>query len=371
MFQTPITKREVSSAIPVSYLRNLAFMGMLVGVVITAAPAHAETQIGSAGLVVKNVTGKLGGSIRTIAIKDQVFQNDLIETKSKSATELVFLDGTKISVGPNAKLVLDEFVYNPAEKTGTFKMSMFKGAARFVTGSLANKQKANFEIRTPTVTIGIRGTTLNIVVDGAGATATELASVSNVDVANAAGDVVGLNQPDTAVTSTPAGAFTESNTLPEWAVAAINELNSILLQGAATPVEIFSGTAAPAPPAFTPAPAPAVAVEVVALPDPPAPEPDGLGLDQAQGVADESALAGGLSNNAVGVADQAAQGLGQHADHAGGPSDSGAGGSDSSSSDGGAGATGNDSGGGNGGGNGAGASAAAGGNGGGNGGGSE
>lgn len=273
---------------------------------MTAGTAHAETQIGAAGLVVRDVTGKLGGAIRTIAIKDQVFQNDLIETKNNSATELVFLDGTKISVGPNAKLVLDEFVYNPDKKTGTFKMSMFKGAVRLVTGSLSNKQMANFEIRTPTVTIGVRGTTLNIVVNESGATATELASLSNVNVANGLGDVVGLDQPNTAVTSTPAGAFTDSNSLPDWAVAAILELDGLLAQD--LPL-LFNAVVVPPP--EPPAPAPALAA--VPPPAPPAPEePVGPGLDQAQDVASDTALTGGLNNNAVGVADQAAQGLGQH-----------------------------------------------------------
>ena len=60
-------------------------------------------------------------------------------------------------------------------------------------------QKANFEIKTPTVTIGVRGTTLNIVVDRTGATATQLATASNVDVSNGWGDVVALDQPNTVI----------------------------------------------------------------------------------------------------------------------------------------------------------------------------
>jgi hypothetical protein len=75
------------------------------GAVYTVTPAIAETQIGSAGKVVRDVTGKLESAVRTIDVRDQVFQNDLIETKKQSATELIFLDGTKLSIGPNRRPV--------------------------------------------------------------------------------------------------------------------------------------------------------------------------------------------------------------------------------------------------------------------------
>jgi hypothetical protein len=157
------------------------------------------------------------------------------------------------------------------------------------------------------------------------------------------------------VTSTPAGAFTDSNSLPDWAVAAILELDGILAQDLPLLFDAFV-----VPPPEPPAPAPALAA--VPPPAPPAPEePVGPGLDQAQDVASDTALAGGLSHNAVGVADQAAQGLGQHGGDNGSGSDSGDADTGSSGSGGG--------GGGNGGGNGAAASAAGGGNG--NGGGQE
>lgn len=321
MFQTMVSRQTDNYMNSARYVPLVARMVAVVGVIFIATPAFAETQIGAADTVVRHVTGKLDTAIRKITVRDQVFQDDLIETKDKSATELIFLDGTKISIGPNAKLTLDAFVYNPDSKTGTFKMSLAQGAARFVSGNLSSKKKANYEIATPTVTIGVRGTKLKIVVDQSGATAVELDSQSDVDVANSVGDLVILDHPNAAITSTPAGAFIDADFMPPWANAAIHELDTLL---SVPPTEQVIRAEVPPPP-----PPPPVVVAAAPPPPPPAEPEEGLGLDQAQIVANDNALNGGLVNSAVGRADTSAQGLG--GSHGGGNGGSNGGGSGKSS----------------------------------------
>jgi uncharacterized membrane protein YgcG len=183
-----------------------------------------------------------------------------------------------------------------------------------VSGNLSSKKKANYEIKTPTVTIGVRGTTLHIIVDKSGATATELVTHSNVDVANDFGDTLELDVPRTAVTSTPGGVLHKEPTLPEWAKEAIVELNRLLQRPLDDDTEEFALVVPPPPP-------PAPLIVAPTAPEPPVID-EGLGLDQAQTVASDTALNGGLRQQAVGVADQSAQGFGQH----GGSSNSGSGG---------------------------------------------
>ncbi len=62
------------------------------------APLFAGDEIGTTTIVVKKVTGELAGEVRPLVVKDNVHQNEAIETSVSSASEIVFLAGTWIGV---------------------------------------------------------------------------------------------------------------------------------------------------------------------------------------------------------------------------------------------------------------------------------
>ena len=101
------------------------------------------------------VTGTLEADLRHIQLLDDIYHNEIIETGDESATEFVFLDETKLALGPNSRLVLDRFVYDPEPDKASFVMTATAGVFRFVSGKLPKK---SYEIHTATATIGIRGT---------------------------------------------------------------------------------------------------------------------------------------------------------------------------------------------------------------------
>ncbi len=129
---------------------------------IAGAPALAieKTTIGNAKTVVRTVTGSFEGDLRQLTLRDDVYHNELIETGKMSATELIFLDETRLTIGPNARMTLDRFVFDPDPKKAAFVMTATKGVFRFVTGKLP---KQSYRIHTPAATIGIRGTIFTIV----------------------------------------------------------------------------------------------------------------------------------------------------------------------------------------------------------------
>lgn len=130
-------------------------------VVSVQAMAVEKTTIGNAWIVVKTVTGTLEADLRHIQLLDDIYHNEVIETGDESATEFVFLDETKLALGPNSKLVLDRFVYDPEPGKASFVMTATAGVFRFVSGKLPKK---SYEIHTPTATIGIRGTVFSFIV---------------------------------------------------------------------------------------------------------------------------------------------------------------------------------------------------------------
>ena len=121
----------------------------------------AQTTVGNAKVVVRTVTGAYQGDMRQLQLLDDVYHNEKIETAEESATQLVFLDQTAITLGPKSKIVLDKFVYDPDPSKASFVMTATEGAFRFASGKLP---KSVYRINTPAATIGIRGTLLDIAV---------------------------------------------------------------------------------------------------------------------------------------------------------------------------------------------------------------
>lgn len=105
---------------------------------------------------------------RAIKYADPVFATDMVETDSDGATELQFLDNTRLTVGANAKVKLDDFVYDPSSELGAGKISLALGAFRYVGGEMKNEEK--LKLVTPTATLTIRGTRLIIYVAKNGTT---------------------------------------------------------------------------------------------------------------------------------------------------------------------------------------------------------
>lgn len=143
---------------------GVAALGL--AMLLQPAVGHAETDIGITASVVNRVTGTLENKTRVLALGDTVYLDEQITAGDDSRTQLIFLDETTLTLGPGSVTRLDRFVFDPARNTGDVVIHTTKGLFRFVTGNLNSN---SYKIQTPTATIGIRGTVLDIAVDGSGA----------------------------------------------------------------------------------------------------------------------------------------------------------------------------------------------------------
>jgi hypothetical protein len=101
------------------------------------------------------------GGIRTIEIKGPIFMGDVITTDLKGQVQILFVDDTRFVVGANSKVTIDAFVFDADKTAQDVSISAVKGAFRFITG---NSPKQNYTIKTPTMTIGVRGTAFDLAV---------------------------------------------------------------------------------------------------------------------------------------------------------------------------------------------------------------
>src|SRR5271156_1774400 len=119
--------------------------------------ALGEQRIGVDSGVNPSATGIPPGALpRRLVLGQDVVFNERITTEDQGQTQILFVDESTLSVGPNANMVIDQFVYDPNAGTGKLVASLGRGVFRFVGGKLSKQDNA-VTLRTPTATIGIRG----------------------------------------------------------------------------------------------------------------------------------------------------------------------------------------------------------------------
>ena len=128
---------------------------------LCAAPAFAAepVKVGLADAVRNDVSSIGGAEIVRVNVGDNVLQNDVLQTKADSDAKIILLDSTNLTLGPQSTLKIDNAVYATDASFSTVSIKLTQGAFRFITGK---SDKKSYRIETPTATIGVRGTILDI-----------------------------------------------------------------------------------------------------------------------------------------------------------------------------------------------------------------
>ena len=96
-----------------------------------------------------------------------IFQYDTVKT-GKGKVAIGFIDDTRVDITQHSKLIIDEFVYDPNTKTGSLSLKAALGTVRYASGQIAKTSPTAVQIKTPTATIGVRGTDFTMTIDEIG-----------------------------------------------------------------------------------------------------------------------------------------------------------------------------------------------------------
>ena len=112
---------------------------------------------------VQEITGEAhvihtDGTIRTIGVGTHIYQGDIIETEENGAVNIMFIDETTFAISEDARLAIDEYVFDSATQSGTTNFSVLKGIFVFTSGLIGREDPDDVMIDTPSGSIGIRGT---------------------------------------------------------------------------------------------------------------------------------------------------------------------------------------------------------------------
>jgi FecR protein/Bacterial Ig-like domain len=177
---------------------------------------RVETVSGSASVVRNGVAVDLN-------VGDLVFQGDVVQTRSDSTLGIGFADGSAFSLQENARMALNEFVYDPNGTSNSALINLVQGTVSFIAAQVA--KTGNMRVDTPTATLGIRGTFVTV----------DVSSVDGHTVAS-----LGLETNPTTGEQF-AGAFTLTNRITGNQVT-VNQVNSMF---SVSPLGLISESAKP------------------------------------------------------------------------------------------------------------------------------
>lgn len=125
------------------------------GRVGTAAAVRGAVQLAALGTAPTALVRQVG---TVVTSGSPLFLGDAIESGPGAGLQILLADETVFTIGPDARLTIDEFVYSPAGGAGRLTATVARGAFRMISGKVAAAGPDAMRVRTPVATIGIRGT---------------------------------------------------------------------------------------------------------------------------------------------------------------------------------------------------------------------
>lgn len=139
-------------------VRSLAWLGALWTAVFGASAQTPVSPAGSMLLVVGTVQVERNGERTALRRGDDVRPGDLIIVGDRSNAQIRFTDASLIALRAGTQFRIDTYRFAEGGRDARMDVALVKGSLRAVTGLIGRQQPEAFSTRTPTATVGIRGT---------------------------------------------------------------------------------------------------------------------------------------------------------------------------------------------------------------------
>ena len=139
-------------------LRKKITLSFLVVLLLAPPALFAQDFVGG----LRKVTGS-GTIIRDgqqIIAKDgiRIKRGDKLITGANGALGVIFTDNTRISLGANSEMNIDQYSFQPAQGTFSFLTELVQGTASYISGAIGKLSPKSVKFKTPTAVVGVRGT---------------------------------------------------------------------------------------------------------------------------------------------------------------------------------------------------------------------
>jgi hypothetical protein len=191
-------------------MRRIVLAGLLL---IALAEAAEAQRVGvTAAVNPRAISYPPGSTQRELLLGSDVIFKQRLSTHDDGLAQLLFVDRSMLTIGRNADVLIDEFVFDPATSAGKLTATVTRGIGRYVGGVLS-KTPGQVTFTTPAATIGVRGGVVLFKVDEDGTTTVAMVHGREVRVTTPQG-VREIYRNDYGVTVDRAGAFLDGGPRP-------------------------------------------------------------------------------------------------------------------------------------------------------------
>ena len=159
------------------FSKRSSLMYVLASAAIVLTPSLAGAQIAVGAVEAQEPAAsrqQAGAEPIALSVSDKVFMRDIVKTSIGGKVQVKFIDGSDLRLNSGSQVSIDEYVYQPDSGKGARAViSVGGGVLRFVSGKT---EKDGVTFKTPTATMGIRGTDIVIRVDVTGASRVDVIS---------------------------------------------------------------------------------------------------------------------------------------------------------------------------------------------------
>jgi hypothetical protein len=141
---------------PLGRLRVLLLL-LLLGVPLSAQAAEPAA-VGVVDKVENDARVVSGDKVTTAVVGTPVRLRDELRTGLEGRLQVTFRDGTVLTLGEKASVIVDRYVYDLDRNVGETVLQATKGAFLFASGRIKQLKQHTIAVSTPAADIGVRGT---------------------------------------------------------------------------------------------------------------------------------------------------------------------------------------------------------------------
>jgi hypothetical protein len=121
--------------------------------------AYAQTTAaGFAKIVNGDVRVRDSQAERILQSGDAVFEDARLTAGKQSSASVVLRDGTTLVLSENSQFTIEKFSFESTTQNGNILINLLQGSMRMLTGLIAKINPDAIQVKTKTLSVGIRGT---------------------------------------------------------------------------------------------------------------------------------------------------------------------------------------------------------------------
>jgi hypothetical protein len=137
---------------------------LVVGLLAASTAAAASAEIGRIKTTLGAANVERSAAMLPASTGFALLPGDTLVTGKDGKMSLTFADNTRFAVGPDSRIALTKFDYDPTSEKGSFIAQVERGSIAVVSGRIAKGSRDGMQIKTPDSTVDVRGTRFIVVV---------------------------------------------------------------------------------------------------------------------------------------------------------------------------------------------------------------